>query len=64
MKKISEIKVNYSFKSKERKLIHLAFKAIRNQIPLYIREQDFNDFREVFEKANGYRKKNAIKNRR
>ena len=61
MKKISEINVNYSFKSRERKLIHLAFKAIRNQIPLYIREEDFNHFREVFEKVSGHRKKMRLK---
>lgn len=61
MKNIQDIVVKYSFKSKERKLIHIAFKAIRNKIPLFIRDEDFAEFESVFKKVYGYRKKMPLK---
>lgn len=61
MKNIQDIVVEYSFKSNERKLIHIAFKAIRNKIPLFIRDEDFAEFESVFKKVYGYRKKMPLK---
>lgn len=61
MKNIENIVVEYSFKSKERKLIHIAFKAIRNKIPLYIKDEDFREFEELFRKVSRYREKMPLK---
>lgn len=50
---------NYNFKSEQRRLIHLAFKAIQNGIPLYIPREDYENNKGILHSVTGsYRTKN------
>ena len=51
MLKLDKIKVKYDFKSDERRLLHLAFKAIRNGVPLYIDDFDYEVNKEMFSRS-------------
>lgn len=56
MYRLDDIKVKYEFKSDERRLLHLAFKAIRNGVPLYIDSWDYEANKEMFSRCGGRRK--------
>lgn len=51
MKRLDEIFVAYEFKCEERRLLHLAFKCIRNDIPLYIKTPDYKANEKLFRKV-------------